>query len=67
MAMFDGGKRSADIVAEEHAVCYGFAVQDLYEIGKEHPNLLVTVLTNMTREMSERLRRANEEIRALDL
>jgi glutaminase len=67
MALFDGGARSADIVAEEHAVCYGFAVQDLYAIGKEHPNLLVTVLTNMTREMSERLRRANEEIRALDL
>jgi glutaminase len=67
MALFDGGARSADIVAEEHVVCYGFAVQDLYEIGKQHPNVLVTVLSNMTREMSERLRRANEEIRALEV
>lgn len=66
MALFDGGRRSANIVAEEDVVCYGLAVQDLREIGKEHPNILVTILTNVTREMSERLRRSNEEIRALD-
>ncbi len=66
MALFDGGRRSADIVAEESVVCYGFVVRDLQEIGKEHPNVLVTILANVTREMSARLRRANEEIRALE-
>lgn len=67
MALFDGGARSADIIAEEHVVCYGFSVESLYALGKEHPHLLVTVLANMTREMAERLRRANEEIRALEV
>lgn len=66
MALFEGGKRSADIVAEDHVVCYGFLVDDLREIGKAHPNVLVTILSNVTREMAARLRRANEEIRALE-
>ncbi|MEJ0097498.1 MAG: glutaminase A [Bauldia sp.] len=65
-ALFHDGRRSADVIAEEHVVCYGFMVQDLQEIGREHPNILVTILSNVTREMGERLRRANEEIRALE-
>lgn len=66
MALFDGGRRSADIVAEEDVLCYGLAVHELRTIGAEHPNVLVTILSNVTREMSERLRRSNEEIRALE-
>ena len=66
MALFDGGRRSADIVAEERVTCYGFAVEDLREIGKEHPGLLTAILSNVARELSQRLRRANEEIRALE-
>ncbi len=66
MALFDGGRRSADIVAEEPVLCYGFAVEDLREIGKEHPGVLTAVLSNIAREMSQRLRRANDEIRALE-
>jgi glutaminase len=66
MALFDGGRRSADIVAEERVVCYGIAVEALRELGNEHPNVMVTILSNVTREMSERLRRANAEIRALE-
>ncbi len=66
MALFDGGRRSADVVAEDHVVCYGFVVDKLRDIGKEHPNVLITILSNVTREMATRLRRANEEIRALE-
>lgn len=66
MALLDGGRRSADIVADERAVCYGFSVEQLREVGKEHPNLLMTILGNMMRDFSERLRRANDEIRALE-
>jgi glutaminase len=66
MALFDGGRRSADIVAEEAVLCYGFAVEDLREIGQDHPGLLTAILSNIAREMSQRLRRANDEIRALD-
>jgi glutaminase len=66
MALLDGGRRSADIVADERAVCYGFSVEALREVGKTHPNLLMTILGNMMRDFSERLRRANDEIRALE-
>jgi glutaminase len=66
MALIDGGRRSADIVADERAVCYGFSVEQLREAGKTHPNLLLTIMGNMMRDFSERLRRANNEIRALE-
>ena len=66
MALLDGGKRSADIVADERVTCYGLAVDQLQELAAEHPNILITILSNLTREFSERLRHANEEIRALE-
>ena len=61
MALLDGGRRSADIVADERVVCYGFSVEQLREIGSTHPNLIATILANMMRDFSERLRRANDE------
>jgi len=66
MALLDGGKRSADIVADERVVCYGLAVEQLQELAAQHPSIMVTILGNLTREFSERLRHANEEIRALE-
>jgi glutaminase len=66
MALIDGGHRSADVVANERVICYGFSVEELHEIGREMPNLLTTILSNMMRDFSERLRRANDEVRALE-
>jgi glutaminase len=66
MALLDGGKRSADIVADERVICYGLAVRQLQELAAEHPNILITILGNLTREFSERLRHANDEISALE-
>ncbi len=66
MALLDGGKRSADIVAEERVICYGLAVEQLQELAAEHPNIMIIILGNLTREFSERLRHANEEISALE-
>ncbi|MCB1487782.1 MAG: glutaminase A [Bauldia sp.] len=66
MALIDGGHRSADVVADERVVCYGFSVDELREIGQTHPRLFTTILGNMMRDFSERLRRANDEIRALE-
>jgi glutaminase len=65
MALLDGGKRSADIVADERVVCYGIAVEQLEELGARYPAIAKTILSNLSREFSERLRQANEEIRAL--
>src|SRR5688572_13178445 len=37
MALLDGGKRSADIVADERVICYGFQVEQLQALASEHP------------------------------
>jgi glutaminase len=66
MALFGGGKRSADIVAEEPVICYGFSVDELRDLGRDDPDLLATILANITFDLTERLRRANEQIRALE-
>jgi hypothetical protein len=36
------------------------------ELSVEHPNVLATILANLSREFSVRLRRANRQIRALE-
>jgi glutaminase len=66
MALIDGGKRSADIIADERVICYGLAVEQLQELAAEHPNIMIAILGNLTREFSERLRHANDEIGALE-
>jgi len=66
MALLDGGKRSADIVADDKVICYGLRVQQLHELTAAHPNIMITILSNLTREFSERLRHANEEIGVLE-
>ncbi|MGC2409208.1 MAG: hypothetical protein WA441_04215 [Methyloceanibacter sp.] len=47
-------------------ICYGLAVEQLQELAAAHPNIMVTILANLTREFSERLRHANEAIRTLE-
>jgi len=59
MALLDGGPRSADVIADEGVICYGMAVEAVRELSVEHPNVLTTILANLSREFSVRLRRAN--------
>ncbi|MEG6509845.1 glutaminase A [Methyloligella sp. 2.7D] len=66
MALLDGAPRSARVVADEKVVCYGLPVDELQELGAEHPKIMITILSNLTREFSERLHHAHEEIRALE-
>lgn len=66
MALLDGGARSADIIADENVVCYGLSVAALKDISETRPNIMVTILSNIAREFSARLRYANEEILALE-
>ena len=66
MALLDGGTRSADVIANERVICYGLGVEELHELSAGHPNIMITILSNLTREFSERLRHANEEISVLE-
>ncbi|ODR98750.1 hypothetical protein AUC68_05915 [Methyloceanibacter methanicus] len=53
MALLDGGKRSADVIANEKVICYGLGVEELHELAEEHPNVMITILGNLTREFSD--------------
>jgi glutaminase len=66
MALLDGGKRSADIIADDKVICYGLRVQQLHELTAAHPRIMITILGKLTREFSECLRHANEEIGVLE-
>ena len=66
MSLFGGCSRSADVVADEKVICYGLAVEELKELTAAHPNIMVTILSNLTRDFSERLRHANQAIRSLE-
>ena len=65
MALLDGGKRSADVVTDQKVMCYGFSVEEVRELGMAYPTLLNTILSNIARDLTERLRLANNEIRTL--
>ena len=66
MSLFGGGSRSADVIADEKVICYGLAVDELKELTAEHPNIMMTILSNLTRDFAERLRHANQAIRSLE-
>lgn len=66
MALLDGGQRSADVIADESVICYGLSVERVRDLARDHPNILITILGNLTRDFSDRLRRANDEIRTLE-
>ncbi|MGE0830103.1 MAG: glutaminase A [Hyphomonadaceae bacterium] len=66
MALLNGGKRSADVIADEAVRCYRMPVKALKALSAEHPSVYIKMLSNITRDVSERLRLANSEIRALE-
>jgi hypothetical protein len=41
-------------------------VDALKELGRAHPQVITAIYANMTRDLSERLRRMSAEVRALE-
>ena len=66
LAIFDGGTRSADVIADQPAVCYVLPLPKLDELAALHPGIRTKLLSNIGRELSARLRRADAEIRSLE-
>ena len=64
-ALFDGGTRVADVVAETVATCYELKFEDLAKLEKLEPEVYHQILFALGRLMSDRMRRMTEEIRAL--
>ena len=65
-ALFDGGTRVADVVAETNATCYVLAFERFAASceGLE-PELYHRILFALGRLLSDRLRRVTAEVRAL--
>ena len=66
MAFLDEGERSADVVAERDSLLARLSIDDLHEIGQSNPRgRSRTFSANLARNLSGRLRRANEQVRML--
>ena len=66
LALFDGGTRSADVVADEPSVCYVLPIAAFDELAAESPGIRAKLLYNVGRELAARLRGADAEIRSLE-
>jgi glutaminase len=64
-ALFDGGRRVANVVAETAATCYVLRFQTLEDLQTAEPELHHLILFALGRLLSDRLRRVTAEIRAL--
>jgi glutaminase len=66
LALFDERPRSADVVAEGPATVWRLPVAALPGLEAAHPGVTATLLRNVARLLSSRLRRATDQIRMLD-
>lgn len=66
IALFDGGPRTADVIAGPSTVCYVLPVATLTTLTETAPALGMKLLLNIGRGLGQRLRQANEEIRTLE-
>lgn len=64
-ALFENSRRIADVVADGPAACYVLPVERLTALSAGNPGLHARLLRNIMRGMADRLRRATDEIRAL--
>ncbi|MFZ4807123.1 MAG: glutaminase A [Hyphomicrobiaceae bacterium] len=64
-AFFDGGTRTADVIAETDASCFILTFDQLKRLEVEDPALHSHILLALGRLLSDRLRRVTAEVRAL--
>lgn len=63
MAFIEGGHRSASVVADEDTVCYELGLAAYDNILRQQPAIANKLLTNLSLELSRRLRRTSDELR----
>jgi hypothetical protein len=61
-----GRLRSATLTADEELVCYVLDDAHFRALTEEHPSIAIRLLTNLSRELSRRLRKANAMISQLE-
>ncbi len=66
VALLDTEVRSASVEADAELVCYVLEQEVFQQLAQSHPAVAVTLLRNLGRELSNRLRRANRVIYQMD-
>ena len=66
VALLDEEPRSATVTADEELVCYVLDDTCFRALTREHPSIAIKLLTNLSRELSRRLRKANAIISQLE-
>ncbi len=65
MGLIDGSPRSADVVAETDAECWVLSIDALHDFLGENPTVMNQVLTNLVKDLSDRLRQSNRMVMSL--
>jgi glutaminase len=66
LALLEASTRSAYLVLEQASTVAQLRVDELDGLDAEHPGLKATIYANLAQTLSDRLRRANGRIRALE-
>jgi sulfate permease, SulP family len=66
VALLDHQPRSATVTADEEAVCYVLSDEAFGALVRDHHPIAIKLLTNLGRELSRRVRRANVMISQLE-
>ena len=66
LAILDTGPRSASVVADDEVICYVLSEQQFAALAKDAPAVAIKLLSGLGRELSRRLRRANQTIQQLE-
>jgi len=66
LALLDPGPRSASVEADQELICYVLTEELFERLRKDHPAIAIKLVTNLGRELSRRLRRANRTIYQLE-
>jgi len=66
VALLDAQPRSATVEADEELVCYVLTGEAFDRLAREHQPIAIKLLENLGRELSRRLRRANQTIYELE-
>lgn len=64
MSLIDRQERSASVVAESYVECYELSFDVYDDIKSKHPAIKDKLLTNLAMDLANKLRKANQEIRA---
>jgi glutaminase len=65
MVMLGQAARSANVHADTAVGCWTLSAKALDELAVAHPEIKIAVLTNLSRDLAQKLRQANQLIRVL--